>query len=118
MTNPTTTPFEINERHAEAMIEEYADHYNGPLGEFVPTRTITISALFWQDHLWRDLPSGRLIRLTKNRATIAVNDEHLSEIESDADYYASFDGDDYVDNRSFCDAAKRVLAAIEKQVTA
>lgn len=114
----TMTHFDRYVGYAEELIEEYADHYNGPTGEFVPTHTITISALFWEDHLDRYLPSGRLIAMNKRTVTIAVNDEHLAEIRSDARYYADFTGCDRTDNRSVCDAAKRTVAAIRKQVTA
>lgn len=50
--------------------------------------TIKITKCFYQDHVERDLPAPAIVRETKRHYFIDANSEHLSELLSDAEYYA------------------------------
>lgn len=50
--------------------------------------TIRVPRKFFDDHVERDLPSPKILRETKNHYFIPKNDEAVSELLSDADYYA------------------------------
>lgn len=76
--------------------------------------SVQVSERFYDDHVSRDLLAGREVRRAGGRVTVMVDWHSFAELESDASYYASFEGDDYRDNRSVCDAARRVLAALAK----
>lgn len=50
--------------------------------------TIKITKCFYEDHVARDLPAPAIVRETKAHYFIDANSEHLSELLSDAAFYA------------------------------
>ncbi len=49
---------------------------------------IKITKKFFEDHIMRDLPAPPVIKETKSHIWIDATSEHLSELLSDADFYA------------------------------
>jgi hypothetical protein len=82
------------------------------MSEFV----VKVSALFWDDHVSRDLDfTSEEIARNKLTVTLKMSKEALSELWSDADYYASFEGEEARDNRSVVGAANSTLRALARQ---
>jgi hypothetical protein len=78
--------------------------------------TVKVSAMFWDDHCSRDLDStSEEIARNKLTVTLKMSEAALYELWSDADYYASFDGEDARDNRAVVGAAKSTLRALKQQ---
>lgn len=74
---------------------------------------VTLPATFWTDHVDRDLPCGAIVSSNGRSVTVECTPAELSELESDARYYASSGGPDMVD-RSITRSAKATIAAIER----
>jgi hypothetical protein len=52
------------------------------------TRTYQLPALFWYDHLARDLPAGAKIHETKRYVYVELDRETYDELVSDSRHYA------------------------------
>jgi hypothetical protein len=77
---------------------------------------VRVSAMFWDDHVSRDLDfTSEEIARNKLTVTLKMSQAAVNELASDADYYASFDGEDLADNRAIVGAAKSTLRALAKQ---
>jgi len=51
---------------------------------------IRLPRTFWEDHSWaRELPGGTLVKRLAKHVDIEATQDELSEIESDARYYAN-----------------------------
>jgi hypothetical protein len=77
--------------------------------------TIRIPRLFYEDHEDRDLDTPVAIKTTKRHVWIDLNDEHVPELMSDADYYkdeTGFDG-----SAGICRSARATLKAIAAHAT-
>ena len=77
---------------------------------------VSISTNFYDDHVWRALAGGVVVTAGKYVTRVWLDDEALADIIGDADYYAGFSDEDYTENRSACDSARRVMTALTKQV--
>jgi hypothetical protein len=78
--------------------------------------TVKVSALFWDDHVSRDLDfTSEEIARNKLTVTLKMSKVAIHELWSDADYYASFEGEEAADNRSVVGAAKSTLRALVRQ---
>ena len=80
---------------------------------------IRIPLLFYEDHENRDLPTPTAIRQTKRHVWIDLNDEHVPELISDADYSSDeggFDPDPHL--RGICRSAKATIKAIATEAAA
>ena len=78
--------------------------------------TIRIPRYFYEDHRDRDLDTPVAIKTTKRHVWIDLNDEHVPELMSDADYYADESGFD-IYTRGICRSAKATLKAIAAHAT-
>jgi hypothetical protein len=76
---------------------------------------VTIPRYFYEDHESRDLPSGEVIKQTKQNVTVEVDVETLAELWSDSHHYATFDGEDFTNNRGICLSARATEKAILRQ---
>ena len=78
---------------------------------------IKITKKFFEDHIMRDLPAPSVIKATKSHIWIDATSEHLSDLLSDADFYAdpwSFgDADFGSDLSALVKSAKATKRAIE-----
>lgn len=78
------------------------------------TREIWLPAKFWNDHADRELPAGELVREAGSRVLVKVTCDELSEIRSDASYYADPAGpDDYEGRAAMVRSAKATVRAID-----
>ncbi len=83
-----------------------------------PRSTETVFSLprtFYDDHVDRDLPGGRIIKTTQRQVTVALTQPELAELKSDAEYYASewrHMGPAY---RHLGQSAKATVTAINRQ---
>lgn len=71
---------------------------------------------FYEDHVERDLPAGRVISQDRSRVLVVCDDEALDDLESDARHYADHAvardlGPDYA---GLCTSARYAVQAIEK----
>jgi len=79
---------------------------------------IKIPSRFYWDHYERDLESPEIVKETKSHLWIRKDDENLSELYSDADYYAI----PYIDTRpgdylwGIVVSARATVKALEKAV--
>ena len=54
---------------------------------------LKITKVFYDDHVFRDLPSPKILKETKTHYFICTKDKALlNELEDDADYYSKCDG--------------------------
>ena len=84
---PTLTPSERKARQ-EQITETFRQQAEEQIeGEYEPTMTATIGRKFWEDHLSRDLPSGRVVSMTADKVTLALDGPHARELWSDAEHY-------------------------------
>lgn len=88
-------------------VEKYAlVRYPDPMEIKLPKR-------FYADHRARDCgQSGKVVHSTKNFVTVELDDVAFEDLKSDADYYASFDGEDFHINRGVCLSARATLKAL------
>jgi len=77
--------------------------------------TIRIPRLFYEDHRDRDLDTPVAIKTTKRHVWIDLNDEHLPELMSDADFYK--DERDFDGCSGICRSARATLKAIATHAT-
>ena len=94
-----------------------------PWTKGVPTRMevgyrVVLGRLFIDDHLGRDLPFGLVVSENSRTYTLLMSADDIREVYSDACHYG--DGgmcEEYErENRDVVQAARRVMAALEKQV--
>jgi ribonuclease PH len=77
---------------------------------------VRVSAAFWDDHYSRDLDfTSEEIARNKLTVTLKMSQQAVNELASDADYYASFDGEDLRDNLATVRAARSTLQALQRQ---
>jgi len=83
----------------------------------IKSRTVLfpVGLVFLRDHEERELPTPAIVREDRRRAWLSIDDPHLDELLSDADFYADPDGP----TRSLCpsglkEAAARTAAAIRR----
>lgn len=77
---------------------------------------IKITKTFYQDHIMRDLPAPPVIKETKSHIWIDATSVHLSDLLSDADFYAdprSYDTDFGSSLSALVKSAKATKRAIE-----
>lgn len=82
------------------------------------TRKLWVPEKFWDDHVYRECDlkwDTQEIRRAGKRVLLSICDDALADLEGDADYYASFDGSDFQDNRGLVLSARATLRAIAKQ---
>ena len=78
------------------------------------TVLLTIPKRFYDNHVWRDLPAGTVIKETARKYTVEVTREELDELLSDARYYSDGAGwSDPQDMRPICASARATVKAIE-----
>ena len=79
---------------------------------------VTLGRLFIDDHLGRDLPAGIVVDEDKRTYTLLMTVGDIREVYSDARHYGDggMDWDYERDNRDVVQAARRTMAALEKQV--
>ena len=84
--------------------------------EVAMTFLVWVPVKFWDDHVSRDLDFiSTIIKTSGNRYQVLMTIDAINELASDADYYASFDGQDARDNKGVVASAKATLRALEKQ---
>ena len=75
---------------------------------------IRLATTFYDDHVSRDLSSGREISRSKTTVLVELDPEAFADMLSDAEYYATMEGYDRQENREVCKSAERVLAKLER----
>jgi len=75
---------------------------------------IWLPLTFFEDHEGRDLPSGTVIKRAARKVLVQCSDDELSEIESDAKYYADLCGPDGEGLEGIRRSAKATVEAIKK----
>ena len=76
-----------------------------------------LPAKFYLDHRARDCgESGKIVRSTKNYIIVELDAAALDDLLSDADYYASLQGDDFHENKGVCLSARATVTAITNQL--
>lgn len=70
------------------------------------TRRVTVTALFYDDHVSRDLDGGVEVKRTKLLVTVDLTDVEWAELLSDADYYAGEAAAFGPDFAGICSSAK------------
>lgn len=78
--------------------------------------TIKITKCFYQDHVERDLPAPAIVRETKRHYFIDAKSEHLSELLSDAEYYADPFNYSHAEFGSWLAALVRSARATERAI--
>jgi hypothetical protein len=73
--------------------------------------TIRIPRKFYEDHRERELDTPVAIKTTKRHVWIDLNDEHLFELMSDADFYSD-ETEVELSSRGICRSAQATLKAI------
>lgn len=78
-----------------------------------PTVSLVLPPRFVEDHVSRDLlrPSA-VVKVTKSTLTVELNREELVELVSDADHYATMEGDAFI--RGLASSARALLARLAK----
>lgn len=77
----------------------------------------TVPERFYDDHVERDLPAGRVVKaLSKNRLRVELDREAYDDLLSDARHYADPEGFDWNDPfmRGVILSAKATVRALEK----
>lgn len=79
-------------------------------------RLVRIPQTFFDDHQWRELPTPKVIKQTKNHYWIYAdeNDEGYLDLIEDADMYAGPYAPDWDEGKGIRLAAKALLKAINK----
>lgn len=80
---------------------------------FAETVTVTLPPKFFDDHLQRELPGGAIISLKSKSITVVLDRQALRDLKSDADYYASFWGQDRTENLGVCVSAAATLKRLK-----
>ena len=75
--------------------------------------TISIPTVFYNDHVARDLPGGKVVRVGRVYSEVDLDRASWLDLASDAALYDGFVGDDYRENRRVCDSATRTLARLK-----
>lgn len=72
---------------------------------------------FYADHRARECgASGKVISNTASYTIVELDDTALADLISDADYYASFMGSDFHNNRGLVLSARATIKAINNQL--
>jgi hypothetical protein len=74
----------------------------------------TVPALFYNDHVYRDLTAGVIERDGSRTVTVWLDQVCVDDLRGDAELYDSFRDDDRRDNRSLCASARRTLQALAR----
>ena len=79
---------------------------------------VTLGRLFIDDHLGRDLPFGLVVSENQRTYTLLMTVGDIREVYSDARHYGDGGMDEEYEreNRDVVQAARRVMAGLEKQV--
>lgn len=78
---------------------------------------IKVPARFYLDHRARDCgESGKVVSSNKNYVVVELDSISLEDLLSDADYYASFEGEDFRENKGVCLSARATLKVINNQL--
>lgn len=80
-------------------------------------RTITLPITYYRDYMDRELPAGRIERVTRLTVTVQLDQAAFDEMLSDASYYAAPHGGAVNDpslKRSAERALRRLLAARDR----
>ena len=87
-------------------------------GERVPAYRVTLGRLFIDEHLGRDLPFGLVVSENQRTYTLLMTVDDIREVYSDARHYGDGGMDEEYEreNPDVIQAARRVMAALEKQV--
>ena len=83
-----------------------------------PAWRVTLGRLFVDDHMGRDLPAGIVVARNKRTYTLLMTVDDIRELYSDASHYGDGGMDEWYEreNRDVVQAARRVMAGLEKQV--
>ena len=86
--------------------------------ERMPAYRVTLGRLFIDDHLGRDLPFGLVVSGNQRTYTLLMTVDDIREVYSDARHYGDGGMDEEYEreNRDVVQAARRVMAGLEKQV--
>jgi hypothetical protein len=76
---------------------------------------VTVPTRFYRDHVERDLTAGLPVTEGKLLTTVWLDRTCFHDLFGDADYYASFAGEDYNYNRPYCDSARTTLRRLRAQ---
>ena len=96
-----------------------ADHDHGHVdGVQELAYRVTLGRLFVDDHMGRDLPAGIMVDENKRTYTLLMTVDDIRELYSDASHYGDGGMDEWYEreNRDVVQAARRVMAGLEKQV--
>ena len=87
-------------------------------GYKMPAYSVTLGRLFVDDHMGRDLPAGIVVARNKRTYTLLMTVDDIRELYSDARHYGDGGMDEWYEreNRDVVQAARRVMAGLEKQV--
>ena len=79
---------------------------------------VTLGRLFIDDHMGRDLPAGIVVDENKRTYTLLMTVGDIREVYSDARHYGDGGMDQWYEreNRDVVQAARRVMAGLERQV--
>jgi len=98
---------------------EWFDQRVEPISGYkVQAYRVTLGRLFIDDHMGRDLPAGIVVDENKRTYTLLMTVGDIREVYSDARHYGDggMDWDYERDNRDVVQAARRIMAGLEKQV--
>ena len=104
--------------HACTDAEWFSIGPNGVGAERMPAYRVTLGRLFIDDHLGRDLPFGLVVSENQRTYTLLMTVDDIRELYSDASHYGDGGMDEWYEreNRDVVQAARRVMAGLEKQV--
>jgi hypothetical protein len=82
-----------------------------------PCWQLDVPAHFWDDHADRCGFEGRELQRLRQGSMVRldISGDSIADLYSDADYYSSFTGDDYVDNRGIVQSARATLRHLRKR---
>ena len=99
-----------------ATIDADHDHGHGVVQELA--YRVTLGRRFIDDHMGRDLPAGIMVDENKRTYTLLMTVDDIREVYSDARHYGDGGMDEWYEreNRDVVQAARRVMAGLERQV--
>jgi hypothetical protein len=78
--------------------------------------TVVVPSRFYYDHKFRDLPSGKIVQEYSNgKVKVVLSQGELSDLLSDAEYYAECADQFGTEYQGLCKSAKATVKAIELQ---
>jgi hypothetical protein len=105
---------EVSVRLAEAKTSK-KEPASEPAPEASGLVTVSLPPAFYADHVARELPAGLVVKQTKKAVTVALTQEELAELRSDASHYAFSMAEGGFEGRGLIASAKATLKALDKQ---